>query len=109
MGLVGHPMPKLDGICRLATAMVKADHATRHVHEAWKALQVPQGSNCPHPRIHVCPLLPFLTEGSVLVNFPTLELCVSCGCNTAAYPPVPHSMRHCGYGKLQPKSGAHTR
>jgi hypothetical protein len=106
MGMVGHPMPKLDGIHRLASAMVKADHATRHVIEAWQALQLPRtGTACVHGRVHVFPKgVPLLVDGVVLVNFPALECCTSCGYSTASYPGVPHSMRHVGYGKLKSKN-----
>lgn len=102
MGVVGQPMPRLDGIVRLAQAMVKADHAMRHVMEAWQAIQQPRnGSACMHPRVHVFPGLPLRVDGAVLVNFPLLELCVMCGYVTAAYPGVPHTMRDVGYGKLR--------
>ncbi len=100
--MVGQPMPKLDLIVKLAKAMVMADTATRHVTAAWQALQLSRaGTGCTHPRIHLFPALPLCVEGAMLFNFPTLELCVVCGYVTAAYPGVPHAMRHTGYGKLR--------
>jgi hypothetical protein len=96
-------MPKLDVFRRLASAMVKADVANRHVNAAWKLLVVPVGEDvdCPHPRSHFFPPLPLLSEGVVLFNFPQTELCVVCGMVLAAYPGVPHPMCEVGYGPLK--------
>ncbi len=84
VGMVGHPMPKLDLIVKLAKAMVTADTATRHVSAAWEALQLTRaGTVCKHPRVHPFPALPLCVDGVVLFNFPCVELCVFCGYVTA--------------------------
>lgn len=102
--VVSHSMPRLDGICRLASAMVKADTAARHVAEAWRVLQLPAGGSvCPHMGVNQFPKLPIYCDGAMLFNFPILEVCFSCGLVIAAYPGVPHPMRHIGYGKLTKK------
>lgn len=102
--VVGYSMPRLDGICRLASAMLKADTAVRHVSEAWRLLQLPAGGSvCPHMGAVPFPALPILVENVVLFDFPNLEFCCSCSLCTAAYPGVPHPLRHTGYGKLAKK------
>ena len=103
---VGRPMPKLDVLHKLAHAMVKADLATRKLREMW-AKVVSQEDHafamCGHPKTHLFPPLPLLFEGSVLFNFPVLELCVVCGMTCGAYPGAPHRLRNVGYDAFTDK------
>jgi hypothetical protein len=101
---VGQPMPRLDEVVKLASAMVLADKATRHLHQAWERVlrQTEKSVNCLHPAYHTFPSLPLVAEGGVhLFSFPCLEMCRVCGLPQAAYPPVPHTFAEVGYPKLK--------
>jgi hypothetical protein len=101
--IVGRPMQKLDAIRKLAAAMVRSDTATRHLLHSWQALlNTPKEMDgCQHPNTHIFPALPLVSEGVVLFNFPTCELCVVCGVPLAAYPGIPHHLAEVGYPKLK--------
>ena len=103
---VGRPMPRLDEIRKLASAMAAADKSVRYLTAAWAALLKADSTStaCQHPRVHTFPALPLLTDGGVvLVNFPQLELFVVCGLPLAAYPGEPHVFADVGYSLLKKK------
>jgi hypothetical protein len=101
--LVGRSMKKLDAIRKLAAAMIVSDTATRHLQHTWSLLLAPHPDHvdCPHPSTHVFPSLPLLTEGVLLCNFPTCEMCVVCGVPQAAYPGIPHTYADVGYPPIK--------
>jgi hypothetical protein len=104
--VLGRAMPKLDSVRKLATAMLAADQAERHLQAAWAALLKPDAASagCGHPRDHAFPHLPLVADGGVaLLNFPTLEMCIVCGTVQAAYPGEPHDLADLGYSPMQSK------